>query len=477
MQTTVKNLLFITVDQWRADYVGALNPSMTHTPNIDSLIRRGVHFRNHYVQSAPCGPSRASIHTGLLPSQHGVWRNGDQLQPVWNWASSLRARGYEPALIGYTHTARPLPDEDGRGFEGILPDLALVADLKIDGRAWTDWVLERHPEAKLILKDLKSIGELANTQIFGGYQWGQAQYSFEWTDSAYLATAAANFIESHRNKPWILHLSLFRPHDPYIATAEFLTEGRRMTARRGPANAEAALAAHPFLNTQIGNPRFDGRMETKTLNEIRAHYTASVSEMDAGVGTVLDALDEFNLSDSTLVILTSDHGDQLGDHWAMGKLGIWDQSYHVPLIIADPRPVATCSHGKEHVGFTQSIDIAPTISEYFGCHIPSNLQGFSLQEAVLSPEKLVRFSALWSYEYERASDFGSCKRLYAIRNSQFLFAVFDDIESLLIDYDNDGENAWINRANSRKYRSTVTSLFASLSKVLRPSLKIGNVVV
>jgi arylsulfatase A-like enzyme len=101
------NILFITVDQWRGDCLSALGHPIVRTPHLDALAAEGVLFRRHFANAVPCGPSRASLHTGMYLQNHRSGTNGTPLDARHtNWAKELRAHGYDPVLVGYTDTAQ-----------------------------------------------------------------------------------------------------------------------------------------------------------------------------------------------------------------------------------------------------------------------------------------------------------------------------------------------------------------------------------
>ena len=150
-----KNLLFITADQWRGECLSCLG-HMVQTPNLDALAAQGTLFTRHFANTAPCGPSRASIHTGLYQHNHRVVANGTPLEARHtNWALLARAAGYQPALFGYTDTTLdPRDPRDPRVSEGgvwddVLPGLdpqVLLGKSIGDPKSWMAW-LERKGHA------------------------------------------------------------------------------------------------------------------------------------------------------------------------------------------------------------------------------------------------------------------------------------------------------------------------------------------
>jgi arylsulfatase A-like enzyme len=113
--------------------------------------------------------------------------------------------------------------------------------------------------------------------------------------------------------------------------------------------------------------------------QLRATYHGAQKEVDDQLSHLFDYLDATGLIDSTLVVLTSDHGEMGGDHWLLEKVGYWDESFHVPLIIRDPDPAASATRGRVVHSFTESVDVLPTICTWLGIEVPLQADGFALQ--------------------------------------------------------------------------------------------------
>ena len=143
------NILLITIDQWRADCLGAAGHPLVCPPALDALAADGVRFAAHYAQASPCGPSRASLHTGTYLYTHRSVFNGTPLEARFtNLALEFRAGGYDPLLFGYTDTTvdpRTTTDDDPRllTYEGHLPGFRVVLRLPEGGGRWWVWVGER----------------------------------------------------------------------------------------------------------------------------------------------------------------------------------------------------------------------------------------------------------------------------------------------------------------------------------------------
>jgi arylsulfatase A-like enzyme len=119
--------------------------------------------------------------------------------------------------------------------------------------------------------------------------------------------------------------------------------------------------------------------DERERRQMRATYHGAQKEVDDQLARLFDRLDSSGLADSTLVVLTSDHGEMGGDHWLFEKLGYWDESFHVPLIIRDPDSGAGATRGRVVESFTESVDVLPTICRWLGIEVPLQADGFALQ--------------------------------------------------------------------------------------------------
>ena len=372
------NVLFVTVDQWRGDCLGSAGHPVVCTPNLDRLAAGGVSFRRHFAQAAPCGPSRASLYTGMYLMNHRSVLNGTPLDARHtNVALVARAQGYEPALFGYTDTSvdpRTVAPDDPRlrTYEGVLPGFDAVGYLpEGNPAAWLDWMRA----AGVDVPD--NWREFVDRPAAGTH--GRTQYDAEHTQTVYLTDRLLDFVDdrSAAGSPWFAHVSYLRPHPPFLAPAPYDTMYDPATA---PAPVRAASRAeegaqHPLLDVMINHPFIASPDDPQEQRELQATYYGMMSEVDDQIGRVLDALDETGLASRTLVVLTSDHGETLGDHWILHKLGWFDQTFHVPLIVRDPRERFDATRGRVVAAFTEHVDVLPTIAELLDAEVPLQCDG------------------------------------------------------------------------------------------------------
>ncbi len=388
-----RNVLLIVVDQWRGDCLGALGHPAMRTPNLDRLCRRAVTFRRHYAQAAPCAPARTSLLTGLYMLNHRVVQNGVPLDARHtNLALELRRGGHEPALIGYT-TFTP----DPRVVPAGDPRFRTIGDV-MDG--WTVFAHFDETRFRNYLGWVEGQGFALPagdpTDIWlpesgpPGPTRSASRIPQPLSDAAWTTARGLDFLRAAGRDPWVLHLGHFRPHPPFVAPAPYhdAIPDDAIPPPLRAANPAIEAAQHPmlrhYLDRQSRGTFFQGaagRVADLTDTEIRLTrkaYYGLIAGLDHELGRVLGCLAETGQDRDTLILFTSDHGEQLGDHHLLGKLGYFDQSYHVPLIVFDPRPEADATRGIMVDAFSESVDVMPTVLDWLGLAVPRTCDGRSL---------------------------------------------------------------------------------------------------
>ena len=369
------NVLFITADEFRGDCLSAAGHPVVRTPNLDRLAAGGVSFRGHFANAAPCGPSRAGLYTGMYLCNHRAVINGSPLDDRFtNFAREARPLGYEPALFGYTDIGidpRTVADDDPRLFtyEGVLPGLDPVCNLpEGDPQEWLAWLQKAG-------YDLPDNWREFVDQPADGTKW-RTQYKAEHSQTAFLTDRVLDFVDT-QTRPWFVHLSYLRPHPPFLAPAPYDTMYDPALVPdpvRAPTRAEEARQ-HPLLGVMIDLPLIKSPDDRQEQREFQATYYGMVSEVDTQLGRIFDWLDETGQADHTIVVMTSDHGELLGDHWLVQKIGYFDTAFHVPLIIRDPRARFDATRGSAIQGFTEHVDVTPTICDLLGTEVPLQCDG------------------------------------------------------------------------------------------------------
>ena len=397
-ENTPRNILLVTADEWRGDCLSAVGHPTVRTPNLDALAADGVLFRKHFSQATPCGPARASLYTGMYAHNHRSVDNGIPLAARHtNLALEVRRAGLDPALFGYTDTMldpRCLDPGDVRtqSYHQVLPGMTPVVAMDDHFRPWIAYLKRKGYDVSTKVHSVfRPVGDDGLGREFSVSN-APALYSAEDSQASFLVGQVIDYLSVNRDRPWLVHISSFTPHPPFVAPAPYnsMYDPDEIAAPVRAATVEEEAAVHPwlahYLFNQGGSPftvgansrRDNLRLTDADLRQISATYFGMISEFDAQMGRLIDYLKSNGLYDNTLIIITSDHGEHLGDHWMFAKNSYFDQTFHVPLIIRDPSNAADAARGTQVDAFSESIDIMPTMLDWLGRTPPAQCDGASL---------------------------------------------------------------------------------------------------
>jgi arylsulfatase A-like enzyme len=458
----VQNILFVMADQLRADYLScAGHPSLT-TPNIDALAARGVRFSRAYVQAPVCGPSRMSFYTGRYVSSHGSTYNGVPLRVgEMTMGDHLRPLGLRVALVGKTHMVA-----DGAGFkrlgvdarsiEGVLAAECGFEPFERDDGLWPDRGTPPDLRYNEYLRRLGYAGEnpwhdYANAALGPDGErksgWNMrnarapARVKEEHSETAYMTDRAMEFIAQAGAQPWCLHLSYIKPHWPYMAPAPYHD-------MYGPADVMAPnrseaerLDPHPVYGAFMHHEESVNFARDEVRSTVIPTYMGLIKQIDDHLGRLWKFLAERHLFERTMIVMTSDHGDYLGDHWLGEKELFHEESVHIPLIVYDPDAAADGARGSVSAELVEAIDLAPTFVEAVGGAVPGHvLEGRSLlpvtrgagagaaREAVFSECDYAFRAARLELGVEPAK-----ARAYMVRTERWKYAFYEGFRPQLFD--------------------------------------------
>ncbi|MEM7129132.1 MAG: sulfatase-like hydrolase/transferase [Chloroflexota bacterium] len=383
-----KNILFVLCDQLRWDYLSCYGHPTLETPNIDWLAKNGVRFDRAYCQAPVCGPSRACISTGrYMSSQGAMWNTDPTSIGEKMMGEYLRPLGLKTAVIGKTDhrpdvaTMKRLGidpnSEIGRGIahrdmdpydldNGIHPhgifrpgsppyNQYLQAQEYPGDNPWLDYAVS-------VVDD--------DGKVRDGWIWSNSKYPSripeEHSESAYVTNRAIQFMTEVGTERWCLQLGYYKPHWPYVAPAPYhnLYCGDDML----PANRTSAECqnAHPVLDA-FRQLRLSQVWSNETAREtIIPTYMGLVKQVDDQFGRLLTFMRAQGLLEETLIVFTSDHGDNLGDHWCGEKDLPYECSMRVPFLIYNPSTSADATRGTVENRFVEQIDLLPTFIETAG---------------------------------------------------------------------------------------------------------------
>jgi len=463
------NVLLVVIDQLRADAPGLAGGLGAVTPNIDRLAARGVRFTRHYSQGAPCGPGRASLATGQYVMNHRVISNETPTAAALKTLPRfMRELGYDPALVGYTTTVpdpRMLHPADPRHAGGAIPgDWDIVRDFEGERLHYLAWLSGRGYAPG---RSYDALFEVPGTT--GRTPFSPSPVAAADSDTAWCVDGALDYLRIRQDRPWFLHLGIFRPHPPFVATAPYHQQVDPACIPRPvrAANPEAEAAVHPLVRLLLdtmkatsglpGLPGLARDIADHDMACMRAAYLGLVGEVDAQLGRVIALLEQTGQLERTLIVLTSDHGEQLGDHHLLSKRGYFPQSYHVPCIVVDPRPAADATRGQGVRAFTENIDLLPTLLDWLGQPAPPQCNGRSLLPFVHGEApRNWRSEAHWEYDFQDVAGGRAHERLGIGRHQcnlvvqcadDFAYVHFAALPPLLFDLQRDP--GWLDNVAER----------------------------
>lgn len=335
------NLLFLLTDDQRWDSLGCMGNPIIQTPHVDSLAREGVLFNNHFVTTAICCSSRATIFSGRYAGSMDLHRFDKPLpEEVWktSYPMLLRQAGYRTGFIGKFGLGEPLPEKDFDFWAGFPGQGDFYEGKPFEGKHLT-----------------RRMGE-----------------------------QAGEFLKGCRpEQPFCLSISFKAPHSnpevaerPFPPDVEDLKLYSDIEIPLAKTASEASRQRLPeFLRESEGHLRREAWF--KNVQETTRDYYRLITGIDRAIGEILDQLKQLGLDKNTVIIFTSDNGYFLGEKGFEGKWLMYEESIRTPLVIFDPR-LPEELRGKRLDPMTLNLDFAPTLLDLAGVEIPKPMKGRSL---------------------------------------------------------------------------------------------------
>lgn len=364
--------------------LGMLQPygcDWTKTPNFMRLAGKCAQFENNYVCSLPCMPARRDLHTGRMNFLHRSWGPMEPFDD--SMPEILKQHGIYTHLVsdhmhywedgGATYHGRYSSWEASRGQEGDpwIADLSFHLDPEqfksvFKGKKES---LKRPSHRQMVMQDRINRSHLD---------------AEEKTSQAVTFASGLEFINrNHKEDNWFLQIETFDPHEPFYTLPD-----------------DKALYPHNFIGDAYIDddwpPYAPVQEDADTVKHVQYNYAALISKCDRYLGKVLDMMDRFDMWKDTMLIVNTDHGFLLGEHgwWGKSAMPVYEELAHIPLFIYDPRfPQAA---GCKRNSITQTIDLAPTLLEFFGVSIPADMRGKPLRE-VIESDLPIRDCAVFGY--------------------------------------------------------------------------------
>ena len=427
-KANTKNILFLMFDQLRYDYLSCLGHPHLHTPNLDWLATQSVRFSNCFVQSPVCGAARMSFYTGRYVSSHGAaWNNIPLKVGELTLGDHLRDRGRDSYLVGKTHMKA---DSQGMARFGLAPDSVIgarVAECGFDIWMRDDGLWAQGPDGDYDEKDspynqyLRAKGyeaenpwhDFANAgvdedgNIASGWMYGNshrpANIREEDSETPWLTREAISFLEAKKDddRPWMCHVSYIKPHWPFIVPAPYHNMYGPETFLPLHRHDDEMVDPNPVYAAFSGNIIGTAFKKDEVRQNVMGAYMGLIKQIDDQMGVLFDYLKSSGQMDNTMIVVTSDHGDYIGDHWLGEKDLFHDASVKVPLILYDPSPEADATRGQVCDALVESIDLAATFTDYTDGTVPDEwLEGLSLMPFIRGEQPEVwRDYAVSEYDY------------------------------------------------------------------------------
>jgi arylsulfatase A-like enzyme len=498
------NVLLITTDQQRADTLGAYGSPLGATPALDGLAAAGARFARCRTQNPYCQPARATILTGRYPSSHGVHSNGVDFPAAdvpTTLSAILAAAGWTTAFRGKAHFASTYPQTPTGAIESVDGSAAMAADWRgpYMGFADVDLVLFGHhikpsreraiehwgppPRglhyARFLFRDGPERGqrrlqlmdvEAALRPPAAPETWASALPE-EDHPTTYVAERTIDFLRRvDRRRPWFCWSSFTDPHHPMDPPAPWCDRyaAADMTVPvRHPEELERKPGFHRVWTRGLPEPMRwanpgGATLSDRELAEMMAAYYGMVAQLDHNIGRVLQTLAESGQADDTLVIVTTDHGELLGDHQMLFKGPFhYDGLLRVPLVIRGPG-VAANVEASAPVG---TIDLAPTVLDLAGLPIPTHVEGRSLRP-FLSGAGEPREWVLTENDHEM----GFSLYLRTVTTARYVLTRYDTMPGVGELYDHGADpGEFENRWDDPAYAAVRDELLGLLRDVVNPN--------
>lgn len=420
------NVLFIICDDLNS-HVSTSGYGRTRTPSFDRLAASGVTFNRAYCQYPVCGPSRASLLHGLYPQSTGVLDNKSDIAQTRPGTPSLpqvfRNAGYWTGAVGKVfHNTRvdPGPRVWNAAHRFDNDEMPLVTRERLKFEALHGSI--QSGNARRLWKEYyPKIATQTRNQHVGYGASGLTDSQHKDGKNAAMVVQWLKENPNH-NKPFFIALGIQKPHVPFLAPDKYfdLYPQEELKFDLTPPGFwdQAPKSA---MNSRYKVFGFELGVEKVSLRrDYMQAYHACISFIDAQIGRVLDALEESGHSDNTIVVLTSDHGYQLGEHFMWGKVTLFEECARVPLIIRAP---GMKNRGVRSEAISELVDLFPTLTDLCGIQPPGDLDGVSLRPHMENPGlpgKACAFTVV-----SRGPNLGK-----AIRTTSWRYALWPDGEEL-----------------------------------------------
>ena len=367
------NMLFIWTDEQRRDTLECYGNRWLRAPNLNRLAQSSFVFDRAYVSQPVCTPSRATVLTGLYPHTHGCTTNNIPLRPETKTIAEMVSPEYVCGYVGKWHLGSEISAQHGfKHWRSIEDAYRKYYANPADYDRFSDYhhfLLRKGVKPDTVRGD--------GTRIYS--RCFAANQKEELTKAAFCADEAADFIQANKDEPFLLHVNMLEPHMPFTGPLNNLYDPATLPVgptflKPPPENASLRNRLKAAWFQQSASAEESSLKDEKDWRQVRANYHGLVTMVDNAVGRILQKLEDCGLADNTIVVFTSDHGDQMGDHHLLAKCVMYEEALTVPCLIRVPWMSKSMSRIPGAFG---QVDLTPTLLELMGQPLPDNLEGVS----------------------------------------------------------------------------------------------------
>jgi arylsulfatase len=365
MTSTRPNVLLVTTDQWPGKLMGISGNPAILTPTLDYLARLGTRYPRAYSECPICIPARRTLMTGTAPRTHGdrVFLPAATMPKLPTLAQTFRDAGYQAYAVGKLHV---YPQRDRIGFDDVLlaeegrPQLGSIDDYDL-------YLAENGHAGEQFAHGMNN-----NDYLFRSWHLDERLHVTNWT-----TREAAKMVKRRDpTRPSFWHVSYTHPHPPLVPLESYLAIYRELDIDE-PVRAEWANGTLPRALETV-RAHWGSRIRPSHMAAIRRAFFALCTHIDHQLRVLLGTLREEGVLDDTIVLVTSDHGDMLGDFGLWAKRLFYEGSAQVPLILVGAKSDGRVAEGAVDDRLVGLQDVMPTLLDLAGVPIPETVEGISM---------------------------------------------------------------------------------------------------
>lgn len=393
------NILLIMTDQLRGDCLGFAGHPDVKTPYLDTLASHGIAFDRAYSSCPSCIAARAALHTGMSQEHHH--RVGYQDGIAWDYphtlAGELSASGYYTQCVGKMHVH---PLRNYLGFHNVELHDGYLHSARYTSVSWQESQKHADDYFHWLKQELGTDADVTDTGLdCNGWVARPWIYPEKYHPTNWVTDRSIDFLRrKDPRRPFFLMASYLRPHPPFDAP-QYYFDFYRNKDLRPPALGDWEDDA--LLKTQ--GRVFDskcGPSDPALLREAQIGYYACITHLDHQIGRLLQALVEYEVYDNTLILFTSDHGEELGDHHCFRKSRPYEGSARIPFILSgNERLLPGIRHGSTSHALIELRDVMPTLLSFARAPIPESTDGANLLPCITDPSYSPRDFLHGEHEY------------------------------------------------------------------------------